>query len=52
MKTKGPAFLIVLFISAILLAFINSQPYEELALNAGVPMAEVKISFPATHVLM
>ncbi len=43
MKTKGPVFVIVLFICAILLAFINNHPYEELAINAGIPRADLKM---------
>ena len=43
MKAKGPAFLIILFICGVLLAFINNHPYEELALNSRVPKAEVKM---------
>lgn len=43
MKTKGPVFVIVLFICAVLLAFINNHPYEELAINAGIPKPELKM---------
>src|SRR5213592_1375163 len=43
MKTKGPVFLILLFICAALLAFINNHPYDELALNSSVPMGDVKM---------
>lgn len=43
MKTKGPVFVILLFICAVLLAFINNHPFEELALDSPIPKAEVKM---------
>lgn len=43
MKSRGPVFLILLAVCAALLAFINNHPYEELALNAPVPGAEIQM---------
>jgi thioredoxin-related protein len=43
MKSKGSFFLALLCVCAALLAFINNHPFDELALNSGIPMGDLKM---------
>lgn len=43
MKTKGSILFILLAICALLLSFINSAPFDELAINAPVPQGDYKM---------
>lgn len=43
MKNKGSVFIILLIICAAMLSFINTAPFNELAINAAIPQADYKM---------
>jgi thioredoxin-related protein len=43
MKTKGSILIILLALCAAMLSFINSTPFDELAINSPIPQADYKM---------